>query len=136
MATLRHIEANRRNSQKSGHPLGRPRTPEAKSVSRFNALKSGIDAHAQVIPGESAAELEAVTDDYRRQFSPATPLENFLVDALVYADWQLRRLRKIESKLWDKLANSDDDESALNRLTRLQRRIAAAARFAYRMMPW
>src|SRR5581483_10830012 len=48
MSTLRQIEANRRNSQLSTGP----RTPEGKAVSRFNALKSGVNAKAQVIPGE------------------------------------------------------------------------------------
>jgi hypothetical protein len=38
-------------------------------VSRFNALKSGIDAQSLVIPGEDAAELEAVAEDYREQYA-------------------------------------------------------------------
>jgi len=130
MATALQIEANRRNSLKSTGP----RTPEGKSVSRFNALKSGIDAKAQVIPGEDAADLQAVLDDYRSQFSPATPLENFLVDALVYSDWQLRRLRKIETRLWLQIDESEEDQAALDRLTRLQRRIDATERSYFRAL--
>jgi hypothetical protein len=38
-----------------------PRTPAGKSVSRMNALKTGIDAESQVIRGESAAALAALT---------------------------------------------------------------------------
>lgn len=46
MASQLQIEANRRNSQFSTGP----RSPEVKAASRFNALKAGIDAEAQVIP--------------------------------------------------------------------------------------
>ena len=129
MSTLRQIEANRRNSQ---HSTG-PRTPEGKAVSRFNALKSGIDAASQVIPGEDPADLQAVNADYRTQFAPATPLENFLVDSLVYADWQMRRLRKIEAQLWRAQAETglDPDDP---KLLRLQRRIDAAERTYYRAL--
>ena len=55
MATLKQIDANRRNAQRSTGP----RTPEGKAATRFNALKSGIDAQAQVISGEHPAQLEA-----------------------------------------------------------------------------
>ena len=53
------IEANRRNSQLSTGP----RSPEGKAVSRFNALKSGINAKAEVIRGEDAAELANIADN-------------------------------------------------------------------------
>ena len=68
MATLRQIEANRLNALKSTGPA----SPEGKAVSRFNALKTGIHAELQVIPGEDPAELDALAADYHRQF-PAVP---------------------------------------------------------------
>ncbi|MBZ5577421.1 MAG: hypothetical protein LAP40_12745 [Acidobacteriia bacterium] len=58
------------------------------------ALKTGIDARALVIPGEDPCELAALTAAYHRQMQPAGPTERFLVDSLVYADWELRRLRR------------------------------------------
>src|SRR4051812_27482757 len=82
MSTLSQIEANRRNSQLSTGP----RTPEGKAVSRFNALKSGINAKAQVIPGEDPAELEAMTQGYHHDWAPTTYLERFLVDSLIRSD--------------------------------------------------
>src|SRR5690348_8883320 len=96
MSSIRQIEANRRNSQLSTGP----RTPEGKAISRFNALKSGINAQAQIIPGEDPAELEALLAEYEDQFQPAAALQRFLVDSLVAADWQLRRLRRVEADLW------------------------------------
>ena len=96
MATQSQIDANRLNAQKSTGP----RTEPGKAVSRFNALKTGIHAESEVIPGEDPAELENLAADYHQRFVPATPEECFLVDSLVDADWQMRRLRKARAQLW------------------------------------
>ena len=137
MATERQIEANRQNSQKSTGP----RTPEGKAVSRFNALQSGIHAASLVIPGEDPAALEALTADYHRQFQPATPLECFLVDTIIHADWQLRRLRLVEAQLWEKEMTAQEKPSlaeayagAGDIFTRLQRRIDATERSYFRAL--
>jgi hypothetical protein len=134
MASEAQIEANRRNSQKSTGP----RSPAGKCASRFNALKSGIDAQSLVIPGEDAAELEAVAENYREQYQPENALEGFLVDEMVAADWQLRRLRKVEAQLWRQEAAAGGDlGEAYTRntvLTRLHRRIDATERSYYRAL--
>jgi hypothetical protein len=97
MATAAQMAANRLNSLKS---LG-PRSEEGKAASRFNALQSGIHAKSQVIPGESAEELEAVAASYREQYRPENPAEVFLVDRMIRADWELRRFERIEAELWE-----------------------------------
>jgi hypothetical protein len=132
MASQLQIEANRRNS----HFSTGPRTPEGKSVSRFNAFKSGVHAQAQVIPGEDAAELEALAQSYHEQFQPATPLECFLVDSLIHADWQLRRLHRVEAQLWaaGDTPLGDTYKQQLDVFTRLQRRIDSAERSYYRAL--
>jgi hypothetical protein len=86
-----------------------------------------------VIPGEDPAELEALVADYNEQFQPATPLEVFLVDAIVTADWQLRRLRKLEARLWEQ-EFSAPEEIPGPAITRLHRRIDAAERSYYRAL--
>ena len=146
MSSQRQIEANRRNSQLSTGP----RTPEGKAVSRFNALKSGINAKAQVIPGEDPAELEAMTAGYHQDWQPATYLERFLVDSLVRADWLLQRLSRLEAELWiyrmeEAQTSSFNklDASApaghiysqnYDRFARLQRRIDSTERSYYRAL--
>lgn len=138
MSSPLQIEANRRNSLKSTGP----RTPQGKSASRFNALKSGIHAQANVIPGEDPAELEDLATGYHEQFQPATPMECFLVDTLIRADWQLRRLHRIEAQLWThQVADSSATEPlaeaytrSLDPFTRLSRRIEAAERSYYRAL--
>jgi len=146
MATLAQIEANRRNSQLSTGP----RTPQGKAVSRFNALKSGINAKAQVIPGEDPAELEAITAGYHQDWQPTTYLERFLVDSLVRADWLLQRLARLEAELWahhiedarKSVFNKLNEDAPLgdtysrnyDRFTRLQRRIDSTERSYYRAL--
>jgi hypothetical protein len=136
MATQAQIEANRRNSLKSPGP----RSIEGKAVSRFNSLKTGIQAKAQVIPGEDVAELEQLTADYHRQYRPATPLERFLVDAMVTADWQKRRLAKVEGSLWEHVIGEGKDglgavyERNERVLARLHRRQEAVERSYHRAL--
>jgi len=141
MVTQAQIQANRNNSQKSTGP----RSSEGKEVSRFNALKSGIHAQSQVIPGEDAAELESLAAEYRQQFEPESPLEMFLVDSMIAADWKLRRLRKIEAQLWqreltghpqgqDAAADLAEAYSRNPVLAQVQRRIEATERSYYRAL--
>lgn len=136
MATEAQILANRRNAL---HSTG-PRSAEGKAASRFNALKTGIQAKSLVIPGEDPDELEELAAGYHREFQPATSLERFLVDSLVHDEWQIRRYRAIEARLWEQalsLENSNLGEAYTRNLpafTRLHRRLEAAERSYYRAL--
>jgi hypothetical protein len=146
MSSLRQIEANRRNSLRSTGP----RTPEGKATSRLNALKSGINAKLQVIPGEDPADLQAMSDGYTHEWAPKTYLERFLVDSLVRADWLLQRLSRLEAELWTHeieaaraLTFSKLDEDSpigdvysrnCDAFTRFQRRIDSTERSYYRAL--
>ncbi|HEX3746502.1 MAG TPA: hypothetical protein VHW09_21340 [Bryobacteraceae bacterium] len=132
MATQKQIAANRRNATKSTGP----RTPQGKARSSQNALKSGIDAHAQIIHNESPADLERLKFEYHGRFLPPTPEQRMLVDTLIDCEWLLRRFRRIEADLWvegmrDRVHPTILGES-FNRMdetfARLQRRIDATQR--------
>ncbi len=97
MASLQQIEANRRNAQKSTGP----RSVEGKAVSSLNALKLGIDSQSLLIRGESAKDLESLAARYYERFQPATPEECYYVDTLIRGDWQLRRLSKVDTSVWN-----------------------------------
>ena len=99
MATPAQIHANRLNSQKSTGPC----SVEGKAAARFNALKHGMDAQSLIIPGEDPADLDALAHDYHEQFRPYGPEETFLVETLIRADWNKRRLRRIETELFHAL---------------------------------
>ena len=142
MATLNQIDANRLNSQRLRGPV----TPE--DTSKSPRLKTAINAQSQVIPGEDPAELETLAAEYHNQFRPATALARFLVDALVSADWQLRRLRRVEAELWTHQISTKENFGSLNQkaplgnvfdysrdaFTRLQRRIDSTERCYYRAL--
>ena len=138
MATPAQINANRANAQKSTGP----RSAEGKSASRFNALKHGIDAASIVIPGEDPADYDALVADYHRDFRPQSPSETFHVDTMLRADWQKRRLQRVEADLHRTLLAETpgaslaaallSDSPAAKLLARVQRQIAAFERTWYR----
>jgi hypothetical protein len=91
------------------------------------------------------SELEALIAEYHRRFQPACPLERFLVDSVVTADWQLRRLRKVEAQLWEWKLEHVEERSGDSPLAqvysegsdvfaRLYRRIDATERTYYRAL--
>ena len=138
MATPAQITANRANAQKSTGP----RSAEGKSASRFNALKHGIDAASIVIPGEDSADYDSLAADYHRDFRPQSPSELFHVEAMLRADWQTRRLQRVEADLYRTvLAECPgasvatallSDSPAAKLLARVQRQLAAFERAWYR----
>ena len=95
MSTLRQIEANRRNAQKSTGPT----SVTGKAASSMNALKTGIHAKSLVLPTEDPAELEELVEDSYRSFHPTTPDARSLVDEFIYCEWTLRRLRAAETRI-------------------------------------
>ena len=96
MSTLKQQQANRLNAQKSTGP----RTLAGKAVSRFNALKSGIDAEAETLPDEKPADLAALVAQYQARFDTSTPERRAMLDVAVNAEWMMRRLRRGEMLLW------------------------------------
>jgi hypothetical protein len=96
MPTAKQIAASRANGQKSHGPV----TPEGKSKCRFNALKHGIHPQTQVMFDENAEDLAELAAELHEQYTPVDPTERFLVDTLINNEWRLRRLRCVESDLW------------------------------------
>ena len=103
------FQANRLNAQ---HSTG-PRSAEGKSVSRFNALKHGLDARSHIIPGEDAADFETLAGRYFAQFQPDGPAEEMLVRVLTESDWLGRRYARAETLLIATLLRDADPEVAL-----------------------
>ena len=138
MATDAQIAANRANARKSTGP----RSAEGKAVSRLNAIKHGLDAASIVLPGEDPDEYDALTREYYATTAPRTPEERFQVDTMIRADWQKRRLERVEAGLFRALlAESPGDSLAEVLLTdsptarllfRVQRQLAAFERSWFR----
>ena len=141
MATIKQIEANRLNAQKSTGP----RSVEGKARSSQNALKSGIDAESLLIRGENRAALETLTEEYIERFHPTTPEQRHYVDTLIRDDWQIRRLAKVDSQIWEheltsalKYSQTAPEGRAFSCASttffRLQRRIDSAERSSPRAL--
>ncbi len=97
MSTLKQLEANRLNSQKSTGP----RSVQGKAASSMNALKTGIHAQSLVIRGENPDDLAALTAEYYDHWQPTAPEERLWLDTLIRNDWLLRRLFVAEAQLWE-----------------------------------
>src|SRR5256885_4767166 len=103
MATQAQIEANRRNSRKSTGPV----TESGKAASSLNAVKTGIYAESLLIDGESADTLDDLAREYQATCRPAGPREQAAVNTLIHSDWLLRRMRRVESLLWNDKAEQN-----------------------------
>ena len=95
MPTSKQIEANRRNSQLSTGP----RSDAGKSITRMNALKSGLHAESHVIRSEDPEALAQLSAEYYAEFQPTTPRQRDLLDTVIHNQWLIRRLRLTESDL-------------------------------------
>jgi len=138
MATLKQIEANRKNALLSTGPV----TDAAKAAVRFNALKSGIDAASQIIPGEDPEQLKTLAEGFIQSWKPAGQFEQELVDQLIDDAWRLRRLRRAETEIWTssienhrscRVHNPDAEAGTAfdgwsNTLSRLQRLVTSIKR--------
>ena len=138
MATPAQLSANRANAQRSTGP----RSVEGKSVSRFNALKHGVDAASIAIPGEDANAYQALAGAYDETYPTETVIQRFLIDSLVRADWHKKRLQRLEADLIRKALDDTpgatlidvmlSDSPAAKLLARIQRQIAAHERAWFR----
>jgi hypothetical protein len=90
MATIRQINANRANAQKSTGP----RTEEGKAASSRNRLSHGFAASATIMPGENPEEFKALIDDFTAEYQPANTTEQILIEKMAMHQWlSLRAFR-------------------------------------------
>ena len=117
-----------------------PRSVEGKAVTRFNAMKHGLDAASLVIPGEDPAELARRAEEFHREYHPEGPVETDLVEILIRSGWFQVRYARLEAQLYQTIFKKLDDPNATiadvyyhdasgaNVLEKLFRRQLAAAR--------
>jgi hypothetical protein len=95
--SLKQLDANRRNAQKSTGP----KNPDGRAVSKMNALKHGLLAQTVVVRGhqikESSNKFKKLCQEFYADLNPVGPLEEMLVDKIVSLTWRLRRVHTAES---------------------------------------
>ncbi len=99
-ATLRQIEANRRNARKSTGP----RTDEGKKVSRGNALKHGLAGNGVVRPPAERAAFEQRLAAWKAEWKPSGPSENWFLERMVSASVRIDRCDRIDLALRQRFA--------------------------------
>src|SRR5438477_10296911 len=95
MATLKQIEADRRNALLSTGP----KTPEGKAAVHLNALRHGLRAHTVVLPGENPDKFQQLCDDLEAEWQPQTRTEQIYVEQMAVSQWKLRRMEIAEASL-------------------------------------
>jgi hypothetical protein len=89
--------AARANGAKSQGPV----TPEGKAKSALNAITHGLTAGTLVLTTESKDKYQALLASYRERCNPDGPIENDLVEEIVAAKWQERRVAAMIAALID-----------------------------------
>jgi hypothetical protein len=97
MSSLKQIDANRRNAQKSTGPA----SARGSESSSRNSFKTGLYAKSLLIRGENPEDFESLTREYYDRHQPQSPEERELIDALIRQAWQLRRWAAVEAQIWE-----------------------------------
>jgi hypothetical protein len=119
MATIKQIDANRRNALKSTGP----RTSEGKTAASMNALRHGLRARAIVLPGENLDEFHQLCDDLESEWRPQSRTEQFYLEQMAVSQWKLNRMEAVEANLCKENAISKTQLSLLDRVWKAQSRM-------------
>jgi hypothetical protein len=96
MTSLKQIEANRRNAQKSTGPISQ----EGKHRSRCNAIRHGLTGETVIGAFEDAADYAAFEANVIADYDAQSAVERELVLRLASLLWRLRRVTAIETGLF------------------------------------
>lgn len=92
-SSSRKQASNRANAQKSTGPT----TQAGKKASSGNALRHGVLSRNLLLPNESKQEFNELMQCLMAELAPVGTLEQLLVERIVVAVWQQRRLVAAES---------------------------------------
>jgi hypothetical protein len=94
-------DARRAVARANGAQSHGPVTPEGKAKSALNAVTHGLTASAIVLTTESKEKYAALLASYLEKCDPDGPIENDLVEEMVAAKWQQRRVAAMIAALID-----------------------------------
>ena len=108
MTAPAQISANQQNAKRSTGPI----TPDGKAAVARNATSHGLAGSHLVLPGEDAADFDALLETLRSEHSPSGVTQDFLVQQMAQAQWKLPRAARIEQQI---LFAAMGDESIVER---------------------
>ena len=83
---------------------GGPKTASGRAVSAHNAIKNGVYAVQVVLPGEDAAQFEAMERQLMQDFEPVGMAETAMVHDLAVLTWKKLRIDRVEHSKMTQLA--------------------------------
>src|SRR6266436_5891039 len=120
MATLKQIEANRRNALKSTGP----KTPEGNAAVRLNALRHGLQARrCGRLHGEKSEQFQQLCDDLEAEWQPQTRTEQLYVEQMAVSHFKLRRMEIGEASLLVQKSAAKKQIPLLDRLWQAEARM-------------
>lgn len=97
MATLKQMEANRRNAQNSTGP----RTDAGKQRAAVNATRHGLYSNRVVMQYEHEEHFLELRENLLRDWKPANSQQALLVEQIAQAAWRLQRAIRVETGTFD-----------------------------------
>ncbi|MDQ2710834.1 MAG: hypothetical protein M3Y24_01140 [Acidobacteriota bacterium] len=77
-----------------------PRTPQGKSISSLNAVKTGLTGRTVLLPSDDAEAYQNHIEAYEKEYKPAGLRESELVQSLADTGWRLRRIPGLEMAIY------------------------------------
>ena len=96
MSSEKRVSANRVNCLYSTGP----RTDKGKLRSSRNALKHGLTAKTDVIPGDPYRSYKSYRRNLLAELNPSSFLDHELADRIIGDLWRLKRIPKLESAIF------------------------------------
>ena len=103
MSSKNRISANRVNSRYSTGP----RTDRGKQRSSMNAVKHGLTANTDIIPGDKPYSYKSFRHQLLLELSPQSLIEQILADRIIGASWRLKRIPKLESSIFREMRTKE-----------------------------
>jgi len=133
MATIKQIDANRRNAL---HSTG-PRTPEGKAAVSLNPLRYGLRARSLILPNESPADFTELCEDVEAEWQPQSRTEQFYLEQMAVSQWKLSRMEAAERDVCERSLPPAQQVALLDRIwqaqSRMERSYARAHRELHRL---
>src|SRR4051794_16525999 len=96
MSSDAQIHANQANAQLSTGP----KTPEGKTKSSLNAVKTGLTGRTVLLPGEEAAAYKEHIQRFFDEYKPCSDAEATLVQSVANTEWRLLRIPSLEMGIY------------------------------------
>ena len=97
VTSIKQIEANKRNAQKSTGP----KSFWGKQKASSNALTHGLHANKHLIIGEQVEEFEQYKSAYVEMLDPVNAIQEETALQIISSGWRLRRYTNVEAGLFD-----------------------------------